>query len=466
METIPFAKISKLFDPEFRKVPAVSDENGKVYTYGDLYQSAYGLHLKLKSVVRKENQDILLYLNPDADFIVGLYAIIMAGHTPFLVTMDLKKELGELGSYYSAILTRNNHIDHLSQFISIDEYDVIEFEKENISDHPYEIFEVNILDAFINSHSSGSTGTPKLIPGTYQKYLKSCCGKTISDLWRKEDIVFSLAPLNHAYGLLVGLFIPFYYGAMVRVKNNGFSFQDICNQEVLKNVTLLVSTPPVFKYLTEFMTTVPNDMFKDCRYFLSAAAKLDDSIIFQLRDYFNLHIFEIYGSTEALIIGTRDTSESLEWRFEEGLEWKVDEKGGLHLKINLYPGKIEGTWYETGDLVSIEDEKSGVFSLAGRADNFIKIKGLKIYTHEIENSLKEMPQVEDVVVVKHPEEEEAVAFIVPVKSTVGVDAEKEIRSYCSRNLAGSRIPKYLKMMSEIPRNKTGKVVLSELKKLI
>ncbi|PIP95074.1 MAG: hypothetical protein COW00_17720 [Bdellovibrio sp. CG12_big_fil_rev_8_21_14_0_65_39_13] len=456
----------KIFDEKFKNQIAIVDENDLEITYGELYQACFLLHNKIKESLGLKRRSVLLYLNPDADFVISFFAILMAGHTPFLVTMDLKNELESLSQHFDSVLTKSSYYDYLSKFIALDKLDIVEFEKEKGELSSYKDFVFDENQAMFNSHSSGSTGVPKLIPGTLKKFLKTTRGKTISQMVSSNDFVFSLAPFNHAYGFLVGVFIPFYYGSRIRIKNNGFSFQDICNASVINETTLVVSTPPVFKYLVEYMDTLPKNFFEKCRYFISSAAKLDENIIEKFKEYFNLKIFEIYGSTEGLIVGTRDTSQTLNWKIEEEIEWKVEATQELLIKTHLRPNQEEEIWFSTGDLVNILDESKGIFELSGRLESFIKVKGVKVYVHEIEQSLKQLPLIKEVVVIKHPAEEESIAFIVPTEEGDPKKIERTIREFCSQKVASSRIPNIIKILSEIPRNKTGKVVLSDLKKLI
>ena len=60
---------------------------------------------------------------------------------------------------------------------------------------------------------------------------------------------------------------------------------------------------------------------------------------------------------------------------------------------------VNGTsrWYRTGDLGRFWD--NGLIEFLGRKDNQVKIHGHRIELGEIENAIREMPQVNDCIVI-------------------------------------------------------------------
>jgi acyl-CoA synthetase (AMP-forming)/AMP-acid ligase II len=117
----------------------------------------------------------------------------------------------------------------------------------------------------------------------------------------------------------------------------------------------------------------------------------------------------------------------------------------------------------SGDLFKMDEE--GFLYFIGRKDDQIKSMGERVSPKEIENVLCGMSEVSEAAVIGVPDEvagQAIKAFIVPAPDA-SVTAP-EIIKYCRNHLEPFMIPKYIEMLSALPKTAHGKVDKAELKK--
>jgi long-chain acyl-CoA synthetase len=121
-------------------------------------------------------------------------------------------------------------------------------------------------------------------------------------------------------------------------------------------------------------------------------------------------------------------------------------------------------WFKTGDLGHI-DKENRLFISAGRKKDLIIRAGENVSPLAIENVLMNHPAIAEVAAVGVPDERagERVKACISLRHGTVV-TENELKSYCKKNLPAFMIPDYFQFMEELPKNATGKVLKTELKK--
>jgi cyclohexanecarboxylate-CoA ligase len=119
-------------------------------------------------------------------------------------------------------------------------------------------------------------------------------------------------------------------------------------------------------------------------------------------------------------------------------------------------------WFRTGDLGTLDDE--GFLTITGRLKDIIIRKGENISAKEVEDVLYEHPAIADVAVIGLPDDalgERCCAVVVPRDgATLGLE---DIVTMCkSAGLAMQKIPEQLEVVSEFPRNASGKILKFKL----
>ena len=161
---------------------------------------------------------------------------------------------------------------------------------------------------------------------------------------------------------------------------------------------------------------------------------------------------------------------------DEGGKLPVGEVGEIIVKgdtvMSGYWNNPEATarslrdgWLWTGDVGAFDEE--GLLTLKDRSKDMIISGGSNIYPREIEDVLNLHPAVAECSVVgrPHPEwGEEVVAFVVARHGAPLTPAELD--QLCLDNIARFKRPKDYKFIEALPKNNYGKILKTELRKLL
>jgi fatty-acyl-CoA synthase len=127
---------------------------------------------------------------------------------------------------------------------------------------------------------------------------------------------------------------------------------------------------------------------------------------------------------------------------------------------------IVNGWLYTGDIATINEE--GYITIVDRKKDIIISGGENIGSVEVENIISSHPSVSEVAVVAAPHEkwgETPMAFIVPVSGqTFTAD---DIIAFCrAQGLSSFKIPRMIEFRDSLPKGGTGKILKSELKRIL
>jgi fatty-acyl-CoA synthase len=119
-------------------------------------------------------------------------------------------------------------------------------------------------------------------------------------------------------------------------------------------------------------------------------------------------------------------------------------------------------WFHSGDLGVIDDE--GYLSVVDRKKDMIKSGGENVASREVEEAIYAHPAVQEVAIfgISDPRWIEAVTAAVVLRSGSGV-TEAELVAFCRERLAGFKVPKYVVLVDELPKNASGKLLKRELR---
>jgi len=119
-------------------------------------------------------------------------------------------------------------------------------------------------------------------------------------------------------------------------------------------------------------------------------------------------------------------------------------------------------WHHTGDLAMIDEHGEVLF--VDRKKDMIKSGGENVASIKIEETLLAHPAVLNAAVVglPHPQWGEAVSAFVKLKPGTVAD-EASIEEHCRKHLGGFQIPKFIRILDEMPMTATGKLRKVELR---
>ena len=123
---------------------------------------------------------------------------------------------------------------------------------------------------------------------------------------------------------------------------------------------------------------------------------------------------------------------------------------------------IKDGWLHTGD-TGYRDEE-GFFYFVDRRCNMIKRGGENVSCVELENIIATHPKIQDIVVVgiKDSIRDEAIKAFVVLNEGETL-SEEEFFRFCEQNMAKFKVPSYLEIRKDLPRNCSGKIIRKNLK---
>ena len=126
--------------------------------------------------------------------------------------------------------------------------------------------------------------------------------------------------------------------------------------------------------------------------------------------------------------------------------------------IDSYWSRYKDAWYH-GDIVLIDSD--GLWYMRGRADDVIKVSGHRIGTAEIEDAATSHPGVAEAMAVGKPDDLRGESIVLCVVVKDGTDANQvraELVQYVEKAIGGFARPDEVKVVSELPKTRTGKLL--------
>ena len=121
-------------------------------------------------------------------------------------------------------------------------------------------------------------------------------------------------------------------------------------------------------------------------------------------------------------------------------------------------------WFRTGDTAVIENH---VYRILGRSNiDILKTGGHKVSALEIEEALREHPEIRECAVVGVPDSEwrERIAAALVLHEDCTLDLET-LRTWAKERMATHKVPSRLLVLDSLPRNAMGKVTKPAVKAL-
>jgi long-chain acyl-CoA synthetase len=122
-------------------------------------------------------------------------------------------------------------------------------------------------------------------------------------------------------------------------------------------------------------------------------------------------------------------------------------------------------WLWTGDVGSLDGD--GFLTLKDRSKDLIISGGSNIYPREVEEVLLQHPLVAEASVVGRPDGDWGEAVVAFVVIRTGASAStQDLDQHCIEHIARFKRPKEYRFIDALPKNNYGKVLKTELRKLL
>ena len=328
-------------------------------------------------------------------------------------------------------------------------------------------------------YTSGTTGLPKAVMHR-QRHLRWVPNGLASQVLQLEpdDVVLSVSKMYFAYGLGNSVYLPASAGASVLLSDAPVVPSLVHGIVTSAKPTLLFGVPAFFGGFARLPDArLPGSI----RCIISAGEALSSELFHRFEQRFGRPLLDGLGSTEAMhhVTSNRidDVVPGSAGRPLAGYDVKALDRdqqpvsdggsgelwvrgpttfAGYWRRPELTARAYADGWMRTGDLVRIVDGR--VFH-EGRLDDLIKLGGVWVAPAEIEDVLRQHPDVTDCAVV--PVDEETGVPLLKAFVVSGRDDEealrKELITSCRRHLASFKLPHAYEFVDELPRTPTGKL---------
>jgi len=436
------------------------------YTWRDLDLKAGAVAAFLQSKGILPGQRVAICFDDPLDTIIGVFGGLKAGCviTPFNARLK-PEERDQVLSLLNPAMVLGHIPEGNEAFAAVD---------------------VGVEDPAIILFTSGSTGVPKgavLSHRSVRVGLDMWCESSLAI--EPDDVVLSVLPLAHSYGLFGTVMAPLLKGARSVVLPR-FGVEEVFLAIKSSQATIFCGVATMFRRMLD-MGEVDREALSSLRFTTSGAAPCPWELAEAWRDATGVRIVRGYGMSELfrpVCYSPADTLEapqsighaakgvSLKIVDDQGNELDGEQTGELWIKsdscMTEYLDRREETeavmeagWFKTGDLATISPE--GLVSIVGRKKEVILRGGYTIAAGEVETVLNAHPDVSEAAVISVPDRdlgEEICAFVV-LKPESNPSAQN-IMDFCKSQMAAYKYPRIVNFVSDLPKGATGKVDKSKL----
>lgn len=342
------------------------------------------------------------------------------------------------------------------------------------------------------AYTSGTTGVPKGAMLTHSNLLSNAYqGRAwMPEFETGKETIYSLLPIFHAFGLLLG----FSYGLVAAARVVLFpSFDgDLIVDAAKKHpATFMPGVPPMFDKMARLAKSGQLDI-SNVHYAMSGAMTLSDAIVQRWETYAAGGLNEGYGLTEASpfalanpfgptrkvsTIGLPCPSTTIKVVDPENPDHEVPlgEPGELMLHgPQVFQGYwqndaetekvlLPGGWLRTGDIVTQDED--GFITVVDRKKELIITGGFNVSPSEVEKVVASAPGVAEAAVVgirRGSSGAESVTAVIVLEDGAEYD-EAALRAHAHKHLADYKVPRSYVVWDELPKSMLGKVLRKEVR---
>ncbi|MBN2382215.1 AMP-binding protein [bacterium] len=332
-------------------------------------------------------------------------------------------------------------------------------------------------DTFYLNFTSGSTGEPKAVETTHvQIHWNTLSSIEALDIEERARHLCMFAVFSHPHEIFAR---PLWTGGTMVLLDSLYP-KSVATMVSEYRISYIMGLAPMYEMLLPFAQSGRFD-FSSLKLVESGGMFTNLDLQKKFIDRFGIAIRPVWGSTEttgvALATGamtglTRSCGRAAPYYTVKliGPQGQEVERGETGEMIIQGPAVVTGYlddpvetgscfhegWFHTGDMVYQDEEDYYYFR--GRSSGMMKVGGLKVFPQEIEETIRLLPEVEEVAVVPMPEKlrgEVPHAFVVLKEGEL--EDQQKIKDFCRSGLPNYMVPKRIDFRPALPRTVTGKV---------
>lgn len=478
-----------------------SEADGRSYTYLQFVQAVNRLAALLSSKGIEKGDVVSLLLPNSVEYVIAYFACWQLGalagpinsllkeHEMTFVISDSEAKALLVHTEFLPIIEKiRSELPTLQAVITLDNESEA---TRSITNGSTASPTISRDDEAIIIYTSGTTGKPKGCLLTHGNIVANA--RQISEWlnFSSNDRLLTIMPLFHMNAVSVTTMSALYAGGstVVSPRFSASRFWKIISDyqitsfgSVATMLSMLLSTYP---------DGVPDGLKTDqLRFAMCGSAPVPAEVIKRFEETFGCLVIEGYGLSESTCRSTFNPPDLRRRQGSCGLpignEMRVVDEGDNEVKDgtlgeivlrgeNILKGYYKNQaataeafrngWFHTGDIGYRDSD--GFYYIVDRKSDMIIRGGENIYPREIDEVLYQHPAVAAAAAVGLPDDlygEEVTAFVV-LKNSASVTAD-ELITFCKERLADYKCPKTIRLVKEIPKGPTGKLLKRELAKMV
>ncbi|WP_439415462.1 amino acid adenylation domain-containing protein [Larkinella sp. GY13] len=361
--------------------------------------------------------------------------------------------------------------------------------KNHSKEEPEQIVEGNDLAYVL--YTSGSTGKPKGVLIEHHNLVNFLWSMIQQPGITPNDTVLAITTISFDIAGLE-LFLPLIVGASIRLADQATARDGRALRELIETqtVTIMQATPATWRMVLDSGWDKPLPLKVLCGG-EPLAPDLADKLIEKTDELWN-----VYGPTETTVWGTlkhirkgepitigRPIHNTWVYILDEQQQPVADGEigelwiGGAGVArgylnrpeltrerfvADPFVGTPGGRMYRTGDLGRLLE--NGEILCLGRIDHQVKIRGHRIELGEIENTIHQIPEIKEVVVIARedrPGDQQLVAYVVSESPEINQALPKELvqqwKQQVRQQLPDYMVPRAFVALSKFPITANGKI---------
>ncbi len=337
--------------------------------------------------------------------------------------------------------------------------------------------------------TSGTTGRSKGAMSAHRQTIGVARAWAELGGVRQDDRYLVVNPFFHSFGYKIGIVVGLLTGATLYPVAT-FDLDETMALIESERITLFPGAPTLYQSLLNAPNRGEFDL-SSLRLAVTGAAVVPVVLIERMRaappEGLGIdHVVTAFGMTEAVVATMCREDDSAETvattcgRAIPGMEARIDSPsdsgaGELLLRGDFvmlgYLDDPEATreaidedgWLHTGDVGTLD--AAGNLAITDRLKDMYISGGFNVYPAEVEQALARLEGVADVAVVGLPDErmgEIGKAYVVRAEGATLT--EDDVLAFAKERLANFKVPRLVEFAETLPRNLSGKVLKTELRK--
>ena len=362
------------------------------------------------------------------------------------------------------------------------------FDELYFADDTRELVPTEADDTAVLLYTSGTTGKPKGAELTHFQLFMNCTVAGGLFDYQDSDVGIAVLPLFHVFGLSSVLNTSVRYGGTV-VLVPRFEMEAVLEAMEKHSVTIFSGVPTMYFALLAADTSSRD--LSALRVGVSGGAAIPGEVIRSFEEKFpGVVVLEGYGLSETASTTTFNVNAEQRKVLSIGRPiWGVqcqivdeDDKplpaGEAHVGEIVIRGHnvmkgyyknpeataeaMRGGWFHTGDLGYVDDDD--FYFIVDRKKDLVIRGGYNVYPREIEEVLYAHPAVAEAAVIGRPDDKLGEEVVAVVSQQAGADVTpEELLAWCKERLAAYKYPREVRIVAELPKGPTGKILKKELR---